>query len=138
MAKKSKRIKRVYTDEDDVVYWQKKALINRIRQATRFWPAKKLALDRAKVTVQIGVFKNGSPKYKTKYSCAKCRKLFEIIQTQVDHIRPIVSTSEGFTTWGEYIDNALCRSTNLQVLCIGCHEVKTAKEQKERKKNYKK
>lgn len=46
----------------------------------------------------------------------------------VDHINPIVSPEEGFTTWDSFIANLFCERDNLQVLCNGCHKDKTAEE----------
>ena len=51
-----------------------------------------------------------------------------------DHIDPVVDPAEGFTTWDEYIERLFCESTNLQVLCRECHNLKTADEKAIRSK----
>lgn len=45
----------------------------------------------------------------------------------VDHISPIVG-DEGFTTWDDFINNLFCDSSNLQVLCKNCHDLKSKAE----------
>lgn len=52
----------------------------------------------------------------------------------VDHIKPIVDPSTGFTTWDDFINGLFCEEENLQVLCLECHARKTLDE-KESKKN---
>lgn len=130
------RKKRVYTDSpEDILYFQKRLIINRLRQVSRYWPAKKIALDKAKHQIQIGFYKNGEPKYKIKYKCAHCGKFFNIDEVDVDHIESVVSTEDGFRGFGDYIDRLFCGSSNLQILCSdNCHQEKTQKELKIRKK----
>jgi len=68
------------------------------------------------------------------YKCAKCKKHFVAADVQVDHILPVVSTTEGFVRWDLFIDSIFCEIENLQVLCKPCHKVKTELEKAERKK----
>lgn len=51
----------------------------------------------------------------------------------VDHITPIISVEEGFTTWDDVVDRMFCELDNLQVLCSKCHDEKTDKEKEGRK-----
>lgn len=46
----------------------------------------------------------------------------------VDHINPVISVEEGFTTWDDCVDNMFSELDNLQVLCSKCHNEKTMRE----------
>ena len=70
------------------------------------------------------------------YRCAKCLGAFPSKDVQVDHIKPIINPSIGFTTWDDVVNNMFCEKNNLQVLCLACHKIKTQAEKaisKERK-----
>lgn len=71
------------------------------------------------------------------YKCAECEK--EVPATKVvgrkrvknivvDHIKPIVDPSTGFTTWDDYVESMFCELDNLQALCLECHLVKCNEE----------
>lgn len=51
-----------------------------------------------------------------------------IKNVHVDHIVPVISVEEGFTSWDDCINGMFSELDNLQVLCSACHEDKTAKE----------
>lgn len=53
----------------------------------------------------------------------------------VDHIRPVIDPTNGFTTWDEVIEHMFCEADGLQVLCHECHTLKTADERSRKKKN---
>lgn len=89
-----------------------------IRRVSVFWPARKEARDRARVSYG-------------KYKCACCHGVFKSKDTEVDHIDPIVGP-EGFTSWDLLISNLFCSVDNLQVLCKACHKEKTAQERRDR------
>ena len=109
---------------------RKKAfIVSVLRSGTRRWPPKYETLNNAKTTKKI------NPKSKRlaqHYRCATCRKEFTSTNVEVDHIQPVVSPSQGFTTWDEFIANLYCDGTNLQVLCKPCHKKKTLKEKKKK------
>jgi hypothetical protein len=59
----------------------------------------------------------------------------------VDHIIPVVPET-GFPTlpngkddWNTYLERYFCGPEGLQVLCDPCHDIKTGKENKNRKEN---
>lgn len=52
-----------------------------------------------------------------------------------DHITPVVSPSEGFTDWNNYIERLF--DGKLQALCGKCHQIKSTAEAKERAKKRK-
>lgn len=126
MAKKrAKKAKRELTSEN-LSYYQHKMLINKIRQVSQWWPYKNKAKNKAKVSVQIGFFKNGKPKFKVKYKCEACGDVHDKIE--MDHIIPVVDTLAGFVDWSSYINNMLCTDENYSALCHTCHQVKTQRE----------
>ena len=45
----------------------------------------------------------------------------------MDHVVPIGTEK----TWDEFIDGLFCEGSNLQVLCVPCHKIKTLKERNE-------
>lgn len=103
-------------------------IINALRAGFRRFPNKFEALKAAKIGRGI------NPKTKREcfyYKCSGCKGKFLQREVQVDHINPVVS-SEGFTSWDNFIDNLFCDTGNLQVLCIGCHSIKTKEERRSR------
>jgi hypothetical protein len=118
----------------------KKLVIPKLREASRYWPAKTIARNQAKVRLEIGKYKNGKPKYEMKYRCAKCRKLFDKKDTHADHIDPVVDPAVGFVDWNVFMDRLFCPPEGYQILCAtndpkkpGCHELKTKVENEVRK-----
>lgn len=124
--------KKIYSD-DELLYWQKRLLINKLRQASRFWKAKNLVIKAAKEKVKVGKFKNGKTKFKTKVKCNSCKKLFELKEIEVNHIIPVVDIEKGFENWQAYIDRLFCKTTNLECLCHKCHNRITETQNKKRK-----
>jgi 5-methylcytosine-specific restriction endonuclease McrA len=106
----------------------KSLVIPKLREASRWWWAKSAARDLAKEKVQIGVFKNGNPKYKTLFKCNSCGELFERGDTHMDHINPVIDVDSGFVDWNTYIERLFVDVEGWQLLCAGCHEIKTALE----------
>ena len=68
------------------------------------------------------------------YKCAKCKGVFPTKEVQIDHIKPVVDPKVGFIGWDIFIERLFCVSSNLQVLCLDCHTVKTIKEKMLRKR----
>lgn len=91
-----------------------------------------MARGRAKRRVQDGHFKNGNPKFRTKFECAICKGLFEKEETAMDHINPVIETT-GFTTWDAYLSSLFCGEEGYQCLCKECHQKKTQEENKQRR-----
>lgn len=124
MAKKSK--------DKSLKSW----LTPHLRNIARMWPQKNIARARAAVRVEVGKFKNGKPEHRTMFKCCDCEELFHREDTHVDHREPVVGP-EGFTNWDDYINRLFCDSTNLAVICVLCHQLKTNSEQEVRKENKK-
>jgi 5-methylcytosine-specific restriction endonuclease McrA len=129
------RKKREATPEN-LTYFQRKYLINKIRQVSQWWPYKNKAKNKAKRVIEVGIYKNGKPRYVNKYECAECKGLFTTVE--MDHIQPAVSSEKGFTDWSTYISRMLCDESNYQALCSPCHLLKSTSENKKRAKSRKK
>tara|TARA_R110002096_G_scaffold276047_2_gene469767 strand:- start:14 stop:478 length:465 start_codon:yes stop_codon:yes gene_type:complete len=107
-----------------------KLIQNALRRSTVMWHVKNEVIKESKTRNKIGVYKNGKDKYKNKFKCAKCEKLWNDDQVEVDHIievahdvlPPSKMRQEDLFQW---ISQLFCEKSNLQVLCIGCHQAKT-------------
>lgn len=98
-----------------------------LRSGSRRWPPKYETLNEAKTEKK----KNpSSGRIAQFYRCNACKEEYVAKDVQVDHKKPVVDPERGHTTWDDYIERLFCEKKNLQVLCKGCHQVKTAKEKK--------
>lgn len=102
---------------------QKNYLTSAIRRITMWNPEAAAALKSAKV---------GPNKYK----CANCFEIFKKEEINRDHIDPIVPMTgfpmlpDGHHDWNMYIQRAIISRDKYQILCIPCHDIKTAIEDK--------
>lgn len=62
------------------------------------------------------------------YKCATCEGTFKAGEYAIDHIKPVVSIKEGFTSWDEIINTLFCDADGFQILCHSCHDIKTSIE----------
>ena len=106
----------------------KSFIVNTLRKASQRWAPKNEALKRFRVP--IGLFKNGNTRYG--YRCNICNEKFMRKDIQIDHINPVVST-EGFTTFDDYIERMFCDADGFQTACFSCHDEKTNREKEDRK-----
>ena len=83
-----------------------------LRRGTFHWRARTEAMTNARVE-------------RGKYKCSQCQDLFGPKEVALDHILPVVDPKVGFTTWDDYINRLFCPAEGFQVLCHGCHDVKT-------------
>jgi len=94
------------------------------------WHIRTEVMNEAKSYAHIGKYKNGKDKYKKKYKCAGCSKLWNGEQVEVDHIIEVAHDTKTPSKMQEedlfkWISQLFCEKSNLQVLCIGCHQAKT-------------
>jgi 5-methylcytosine-specific restriction endonuclease McrA len=75
--------------------------------------------------------KRGSKRFE--YQCKACEKWYPSTQTEVDHIVGAGKLSD-FSDLPGFVERLFCEADNLQVLCKGCHQEKTNRERKEKKK----
>lgn len=102
-----------------------------LRSASQRWPVKYKVLSDAYVGQKIN---ESSGRLAKHYKCKSCQQDYPAKNVQVDHVKPIIDPVSGFTTWDDVIYNMFCERDNLQVLCKGCHDIKTKSEKEERKK----
>jgi len=102
-----------------------------LRAGSRKWPPKYQTLNDAYVGQRLNEKTNREGKH---YLCALCEGEFPAKEVEVDHIEPVVP-KEGFTTWDDYISRLFCDKSNMQVVCKGCHRIKSYNETQERKLN---
>jgi 5-methylcytosine-specific restriction endonuclease McrA len=100
-----------------------------LRAGSRKWPPKYLTLNKAKTEKKTNP---ATGRLAQHFLCASCKQEFPAKQVQIDHRRPIVDPTKGFTSWDDYIDALFCEEKNLQCLCIECHKKKTLKEKKKK------
>lgn len=62
------------------------------------------------------------------YRCAHCGLEFPMAKIQVDHIDPVIDPVMGFVSWDVYLNRLFVPKSALQVLCVGCHQIKTKEE----------
>lgn len=103
-----------------------------LRSASQRWPVKYKVLSEAYVGQKIN---ESSGRLAKHYKCKSCNIDYPAKNVQVDHIKPIIDPSSGFTTWDDVIYNMFCERDNLQVLCKNCHSEKSKEESVQRKKN---
>ncbi len=98
----------------------KRFLISILRRATYRWPPRTEALKEGR-------------KERNSYQCAACKEMFKNDQIVLDHIKPVVDPKTGFTNWDDYINRMFPEKEGFQVLCSGCHDIKTELEDEMRK-----
>lgn len=104
-------------------------VINLLRNASFKWKPRGAA--EKKFRVPNGLFKNGNQKFG--YLCNKCKNVFMKKDTVLDHIEPVVPM-DGFSSFDDFIERLFCDEANFQVMCIKCHDEKSAAETQERKR----
>jgi 5-methylcytosine-specific restriction endonuclease McrA len=103
-------------------------VVSVLRAGTRRWPPKYKTLAEAKVGKKIN---SKTGRMAEHYLCATCCLEFPATGIEVDHIEPVVGRS-GFSTWDAYIERMFVDEDGFQVLCKGCHKIKTDMEKGER------
>lgn len=104
-----------------------------LRKGSTRWPPKYEVLNAAKRGKKINPATGREAEH---YECAACHHHFVAKLVCVDHISPVVPVS-GFTSWDDVIRRMFCSPEGLQVLCKGCHSVKTKEENALRRANTK-
>ncbi len=100
-----------------------KYVLNLLREGTIRWEGRRACLDKARVRIREGDYKNGKAKWKWYWRCASCKELFRNeSDMEVDHIVEVGSFCGDLGVYAKKMYDA----TNLQALCVPCHQKKTA------------
>lgn len=70
---------------------------------------------------------SSNKRMKWEYQCALCDRWFPQKEVSVDHIVP-VGTLKCYEDLPEFVEGLFCGKEGLQVLCKGCHSIKTQDE----------
>jgi 5-methylcytosine-specific restriction endonuclease McrA len=75
------------------------------------------------------------PRVKKWSWCQNCGQVFPQYLAQVDHREPLVpiGTRLEDMSWDTVVERLWCSESNLQVLCVQCHDEKSSVERKLRK-----
>lgn len=98
----------------------KKFIIPKLRSASYRWKPRSEAIKAARRERGI-------------YTCASCKRDMKNGEFTLDHIDPVISISQGFTTWDDYIYGMFCEMQGFQLLCTECDDMKTKAEEQLRK-----
>lgn len=71
---------------------------------------------------------------RNQYICKECgpEKIYGRKDINLDHIIPVVGP-EGFTSFDDFISRLFCEKDGYQILCTEHHDIKTNKENEERR-----
>lgn len=97
----------------------KSFVVATLRRASYRWIPRSEALSAARV--RRGV-----------YTCNHCKLEHPKKNIEIDHIMPIVPV-EGWDTWDGFIGRLFCDVIGYQILCCGCHSLKSVKENEQRR-----
>jgi 5-methylcytosine-specific restriction endonuclease McrA len=69
----------------------------------------------------------------TRRTCVTCKETFPRKQVHIDHISPVGKQPRDWDEYPAYYRRLFCPVSNLNGVCVPCHKIKSAKENKERK-----
>lgn len=93
-----------------------------LRQKSRWWKPVSLCKQNARRN-----YKGPNKRQKYEYQCNYCKKWFADKNINVDHIIPAGTLTCANDLPG-FVERLFCEVEGLQVLCSGCHNIKTQKE----------
>lgn len=96
-------------------------VIKELRRSSMKWYAKSEARKRAFIR------KDGRSHI---FGCEMCGGEFKSKEIQADHIDPVVDIFDENQSMDKYIDRLFCEANGYQILCIECHNHKSAIEDK--------
>ena len=100
-----------------------------LRSTYNKWPPKWEVLKEAKRP-----YKGDDKRTKWEYKCAKCKEYYKSKEVSVDHIEPAGSLNS-FDDLPGFVERLFCGVEGLQLLCTGCHQLKTSEERKIKENN---
>ena len=99
-----------------------------LRQKSRWWKPISICKLNARRD-----YTGPGKRQKYEYQCKKCKKWHPEKQINVDHIIPAGSLNCA-QDLPLFVERLFCEQDNLQVLCVTCHDKKTLKEKRSKKK----
>lgn len=93
-----------------------------LRQKSRWWKPVSLCKQNARRN-----YKGPNKRQKYEYQCNHCKKWFADKNINVDHITPAGTLTCANDLPG-FVERLFCEVDGLQVLCSGCHNIKTQNE----------
>jgi 5-methylcytosine-specific restriction endonuclease McrA len=93
-----------------------------LRQKSRWWKP----ITQCKLNAKRD-YKGPNKRQKFEYQCNSCKKWFAEKNINVDHVLPAGSLNCANDLPG-FVERLFCEVDNLQVLCSGCHNIKTQNE----------
>jgi 5-methylcytosine-specific restriction endonuclease McrA len=97
-----------------------------LRQKSRWWKP----ITQCKLNAKRP-YKGPNKRQKFEYQCNSCKKWFAEKNINVDHTIPVGALNCAEDLPG-FVNRLFCEVDNLQVLCSGCHNIKTQKERNEK------
>lgn len=102
-----------------------------MRRLSLKYPPRIQALNKTKHTFYIKS-KHGKDLKRVSWTCELCGKAgLKSSERQVDHTIP-VSDEHGYGNIWDFAEGLFCEASNLQTICIPCHEEKTRQENEKR------
>lgn len=93
-----------------------------LRRMSSRWPVKYQVMEEARRP-----YRGPDKRTKWEYQCNHCKQWFKTKDVAVDHIVPCGSLKT-FDDLPRFVETLFCEKENLQVLCSGCHNIKTQEE----------
>ena len=127
MAKKKKATKKPRVERPrnagtmtESAFWS--FIRSTLRQKSRWWkPITQCKLNSRRV------YKGPNKRQKFEYQCNECKNWYPEKSINVDHIIP-AGTLKTATDLPGFVERLFCEIDGLQVLCQGCHDIKTKQE----------
>jgi hypothetical protein len=121
MFKKKKDYSAMEKDEESFNKFRYNFTMQSLRRATYRWAFGHIAMSRQRLERGL-------------YQCESCKGSFGPKEINKDHIEPVIPVT-GFKSWDQTIERMFAKSDGYQILCLTCHDVKTAIENQMRVKN---
>lgn len=121
IPKKKKDYAALEKDEEQFKKFQFNFVMQSLRRATYRWAFGHMAMK--KQWRDRGL-----------YECQECKKCFGPKEVNKDHIESVIPYT-GFKSWDETIARMFVKSDQYQILCLNCHDIKTAVENQMRVKH---
>jgi 5-methylcytosine-specific restriction endonuclease McrA len=93
-----------------------------LRQKSRWWKP----ITQCKMKARRA-YKGPNKRQKFEYQCNECKNWFPDKKVNVDHINP-AGTLRSANDLPGFVERLFCEIDGLQVLCSGCHDIKTKNE----------